>query len=123
MSDNLPYTVVGYYPETDETYVEWVEAEDVMCAITASVAIDEARMEAVTVSVFEGHMVDKWTNKGRATEETNDNGECSAWHCPSRESDTWRACYCDMKKEHGGNHKCSQHSHLWARGVNDADSE
>ena len=78
MRDNLPYTVVGYYPETDETYVEWVAA-----AIKASMDMDEARMEAVTVSVFEGLMVDKWTNNGRASGEQR---ECISVRCSLRNS-------------------------------------
>ncbi|KKK66543.1 hypothetical protein LCGC14_2963060, partial [marine sediment metagenome] len=62
-----PYTVVGYYPETDETFVEWVEAISISEAIAIACAIDDARTTAAIVSVFEGHLVDKWTNKGRAS--------------------------------------------------------
>ena len=57
---NLPYTVVGVYPDDIETYVEFVEAESILEAVHKAQRMDEDRMDyAIVVAVFEGHMVDK----------------------------------------------------------------
>lgn len=55
----LPYTVVGYYPEEGDSYVEWTEAVTPEEAVEAAHEIDPARYDAVVVAVFEGHMVCK----------------------------------------------------------------
>lgn len=71
----LPYTVVGVYPDDLDkhvdaegaTYVEWVEAHDPEEATCIAQGIDEDRLDAVVVAVFEGHMVDKLYDKGLAS--------------------------------------------------------
>ena len=73
---NLPYTVVGVYPEdltinTEAdglTYVEHVIAEygpPQAAAIAQSMCPE--RKEAVVVAVFEGHIIDKLFDMGLAS--------------------------------------------------------
>jgi hypothetical protein len=52
------YTVVGLYPDTDEDFVEWVEAESVEDAVANAVVMADGRDEAAIVAVFAGHHLD-----------------------------------------------------------------
>lgn len=57
---DLPYTVVGVYPDNPEdAYVEWVEASSPKKAVLKAIDMDDDRIDAIVVAVFEGHMVDK----------------------------------------------------------------
>jgi len=52
------YTVVGLYPDTNEDFVEWVEAESVEDAIANAVVMADGRDEAAIIAVFAGHHLD-----------------------------------------------------------------
>jgi len=65
----VKYTVVGLYPDTDaptslrtgqteETYVEWVEADTPEEAATLAADEELGRTPTGVVAIFEGHLLD-----------------------------------------------------------------
>ena len=73
------WTVIGYYPETHEVYVEHVTGED----LTPETAVDMAheilpeREDAATIAVFRGHLEDEWGDKGMPTIHEHDDDGCA----------------------------------------------
>jgi len=51
-------TVVGTYPDSDESYVEHVEADTVAGALAEAEHIDPERRGGRAIAVFEGHQID-----------------------------------------------------------------
>ena len=68
------WTVVGYYPETNEVYVEHVTGEGltVEAAITKAYEIEPGRIKATTIAVFRGHQDDEYRDLGMSTDELPD---------------------------------------------------
>ena len=65
------WTVVGYYPETKEVYVEHITGESLtpVMAIGEAYRIEPARGEgsAVIIAVFRGHHDDEYGDLGMST--------------------------------------------------------
>ena len=66
-------TVVGYFPDEGDSYVEHVVADTPEEAAEAASNMDKAREDAVVVAVFTGHLIDlnfsgpySCTRKGRS---------------------------------------------------------
>ena len=56
----MKYTVIGFYAEEGESYVEWVEAKDAPRAVEKAVAMDAARADATVISVLKGHHIEQY---------------------------------------------------------------